>query len=71
MENCFGMLSFFIFVTVPTGGGRSREKRVTLASFSCEHSDCKSLLENFRDENPMLQKATRIHAEFVMRDLID
>ena len=71
MENCFGTLSFFIFVTFTAGSGRSREKRVTLASVVCEHSDCRSMLENFRDENPMLHKANRIHAEFVMRDLID
>jgi UDP-N-acetylmuramyl tripeptide synthase len=71
MENCFGMLSFFIFVTVPAGGERVREKRVTLASVSCEYSDCKAVLENFRDENPMLHKANRIHAEFIMRELID
>jgi hypothetical protein len=70
MENCFGMLSFFIFVTVPAGAERTREKRVTLASVGCEFSDCEAVLEKFRDENPMLHKATRIHAEFVMRELI-
>lgn len=69
MEKCFGMLSFFTFVTVPAGAGRVREKRVTLASVGCEYSDCKAVLDNFRDLNFALHK--QIHAEFVMRELID
>ena len=49
---------------------RANNRLVTLASIVCEFSDCEAMLEKFRDENPMLHKATRIHAEFVMRELI-
>lgn len=66
VENFFGTLSVFTFVTLPNG----REKKVTLASINCEYSERKAKFLDFKVANPNISDNMDLSARFNFSDWV-
>lgn len=64
MSNLSGVLSVFMFVTMPSG----RDKRVSLALIPCDYEDREAIMARFIEDNSIRVPRTSLHAEFILRD---
>ena len=64
MSNLSGVLSVFMFVTMPSG----RDKRVSLASIPCDYEDREAIMARFVEDNSIRVHRVSLHAEFVLRE---
>jgi hypothetical protein len=62
----FGILSVYMFVTLPKAMDTKREKQVTLASIPAHESECEKFMAEFRQANPAI--AERVHGEWVYKE---
>lgn len=68
-NDVFGQLCFFMFVSVPTGSGSTRDKRVRLATIHCHRSECDDHVETFKYTlNSDISR--RIYAEFSFKECL-
>ena len=67
-DDVFGQLTFSLFVTVPMAEGRSRDKRVTMATMHCRRSECDETFEAFKASNERI--APILVAEFSFREML-
>ena len=67
-NDVFGQLTVFMFVTLPMGEDRFRDKRVTLATMHCRRSDCDENFEAFKVRNERI--APLAIAEFSFREML-
>lgn len=71
MENLYGTLSIFTFVTIPNGSQEPREKRVTLANIECEYAERKDKFEAFIMANPNIRECMHLGARFKLSEWVN
>ena len=67
MENFFGTLSIFTFVTLPSG----HEKRVTLANIPCEYAQRKATFLAFKMANPNIEESLHLGSRFSFSEWVN
>ncbi len=62
MNEFYGVLSVFMFITLPSG----RDKKVTLATIPCSYAEKENALGEFKEANYNL--GAHVFAEFSFRE---